>query len=89
MAILMGKFELPKKLTWDETVSTSTHTIFTAEPFERGYGYTMGNALRRVLISSLEGAAITQVRIKGVNHEFSTIPGVLEDVIMILLNLKN
>ena len=53
-----------------------------------GYGVTVGNALRRVLISSLEGAAVTQVKIKGVQHEFSTIPGVLEDVVMLLLNIK-
>jgi len=62
--------------------------IFTIEGLYIGYGYTLGNALRRVLLSSLEGAAVTQVKIKGVLHEFSTIPGVLEDVIMILLNIK-
>ena len=60
----------------------------TLEPFERGYGHTLGNALRRVLLSSLQGAAITSVKIQGVLHEFSTIPGVLEDVSDIVLNLK-
>ncbi len=88
MAILMGKFELPKKLTWDEDSATDTHTIFMAEPFERGYGYTMGNALRRVLLSSLEGAAITDVKIEGVLHEYATLPGIYEDITQIILNLK-
>ena len=88
MAILMGKIELPKKLTWDEETATSTHNKFFAEPFERGYGYTMGIVLRRVLLSSLEGAAITDIKIDGVLHEFSTIPGVYEDVTQIILNLK-
>ena len=62
--------------------------IFEIEGLYPGYGVTIGNSLRRVLLSSLEGAAITQVKIKGVSHEFSTLPGVLEDVVMILLNLK-
>jgi len=65
------------------------HAIFEIEALYPGYGVTIGNSLRRVLLSSLQGASITQVKIKGVSHEFSTIPGVLEDVIMILLNLKN
>ncbi len=66
-----------------------SHAIFEIEALYPGYGVTIGNALRRVLLSSLQGASITQVKIKGISHEFSTIPGVLEDVIMILLNLKN
>ena len=67
---------------------TPTYGRFVAEPLERGYGITIGNALRRVLLSSLPGYAITAVRIKGVLHEFSTIPGVKEDVTDIILNLK-
>ncbi len=88
MAIVMGKFELPRKLIWDEDTATDTYTKFTAEPFERGYGFTLGNALRRVLISSLEGAAITDVKIEGVLHEYSIIPGVYEDMAEVILNLK-
>jgi len=88
MAIVMGKFELPKVLIEEEDSRTSTYTKFIVEPFERGYGFTLGNALRRVLYSSLEGAAITDVRIDGVLHEFSTIEGVYEDVTEIILNLK-
>ena len=78
----------PKRLQVDADSLTETYGKFTAEPFERGFGTTMGNALRRVLLSSLQGAAITSVRIKGVLHEFSTIPGVTEDVTDIILNLK-
>ena len=88
MAIVMAKFEFPKRLTWDEETVTATYAKFIAEPFERGYGFTLGNALRRVLLSSLEGAAITDIKIEGVLHEFSTVPGVLEDVTQIILNLK-
>ncbi len=88
MAIVMAKFEFPKRLTWDEDTATPTYTRFIAEPFERGYGFTLGNALRRVLLSSLEGAAITDVKIDGVLHEFGTVPGVVEDVTQIVLNLK-
>jgi len=88
MAIVMGKFELPKVLIEDEETATSTYTKFTAEPFERGYGFTLGNTLRRVLLSSLEGAAITDVKIEGALHEFTTIDGVYEDVTEIILNLK-
>jgi len=68
--------------------SKQSRGVFVIEGLYPGYGITMGNSLRRVLLSSLEGAAVTQVKIKGVEHEFSTLPGVLEDVIMILLNLK-
>ena len=78
----------PKRLQVDADSLTDTHGKFTAEPFERGFGTTLGNALRRVLLSSLQGAAITSVRIKGVLHEFSTVPGVTEDVTDIILNLK-
>ena len=78
----------PKRLEVDEKSVTPTYGKFYGEPFERGYGTTVGNALRRVLLSSLQGAAIVALRIKGVLHEFSTIPGVREDVTDIVLNLK-
>jgi DNA-directed RNA polymerase subunit alpha len=78
----------PKRLELDEKSLTPTYGKFFGEPFERGYGTTIGNALRRVLLSSLQGAAIVAVRVNGVLHEFSTIPGVAEDVTDIILNLK-
>ncbi|HPL14296.1 MAG TPA: DNA-directed RNA polymerase subunit alpha [Candidatus Aminicenantes bacterium] len=82
-------FQRPKLLECDYETLTSTYGRFTAQPFERGYGTTVGNALRRILLSSIKGAAITAVRIQGVLHEFSTIPGVVEDVTDIILNLKS
>jgi DNA-directed RNA polymerase subunit alpha len=78
----------PRKLQVEAESLTDTYGKFYAEPFERGFGTTLGNSLRRVLLSSLHGAAITSVRIKGVLHEFSAIPGVTEDVTDIILNLK-
>lgn len=78
----------PKRLQVDADSLSDTFGKFMAEPFERGFGTTLGNSLRRVLLSSLQGAAITSVRIKGVLHEFSNIPGVTEDVTDIILNLK-
>lgn len=78
----------PKKLQVESDSLGNTYGKFFAEPFERGFGTTLGNSLRRVLLSSLQGAAITSVRIKGVLHEFSAIPGVTEDVTNIILNLK-
>ncbi|HUI27665.1 MAG TPA: DNA-directed RNA polymerase subunit alpha [Candidatus Kryptonia bacterium] len=78
----------PKKLEAEEKALGPTYGKFVGEPFERGFGMTIGNALRRVLLSSLQSAAITAVKIKGVLHEFSTIPGVREDVTDIVLNLK-
>jgi DNA-directed RNA polymerase subunit alpha len=78
----------PKKLELDDKTATPTYGKFIAEPLERGFGTTIGNSLRRVLLSSLHGAAITSVRINGILHEFSTIPGVTEDVTDIVLNLK-
>jgi DNA-directed RNA polymerase subunit alpha len=78
----------PKNFEPEERTLTPSYGRFIGEPFERGFGTTLGNALRRVLLSSLPGAAITKVRIKGVLHEFSTIPGVTEDVTDLLLNLK-
>lgn len=78
----------PKKLQFEAESLTNSYGKFYAEPFERGFGTTLGNSLRRVLLSSLQGAAITSVKIKGVLHEFSAIPGVTEDVTDIILNLK-
>src|SRR5215216_8130227 len=88
MPIRYGRFEMPKTLTKDESTATDTYAKFIAEPFEAGYGHTVGNSLRRVLLSSLEGAAITAVKIAGAQHEFATLPGVVEDVTDIVLNLK-
>jgi len=79
---------MPKTLVKDEATSSGTFAKFVAEPFEAGYGHTVGNSLRRVLLSSLEGAAITSVKIEGANHEFQTLPHVVEDVTDIVLNLK-
>ena len=79
---------MPKSLTKDEATATDTYAKYAAEPFEAGYGHTVGNSLRRVLLSSLEGAAITSVRISGAQHEFASLPGVVEDVTDIILNLK-
>jgi hypothetical protein len=87
-AITLARFELPNRLVRNEETATDTYAQFIAEPFERGYGHTIGNSLRRVLLSSLEGASITSVRIAGVQHEFSSLPGVVEDVTDIVLNLK-
>jgi DNA-directed RNA polymerase subunit alpha len=78
----------PKKLEVDTSTLTDTYGKFTCEPLERGYGITLGNSLRRVLLSSLQGAAITTVRIEGALHEFTTVPGVVEDVTDIILNVK-
>src|ERR1041385_418979 len=88
MPVHYGRFEMPKTLVKDEGSATETYTKFVAEPFEAGYGHTVGNSLRRVLLSSLEGAAITAVKINGAQHEFGTLPGVVEDVTDIVLNLK-
>jgi DNA-directed RNA polymerase subunit alpha len=89
MGIKWRDFQLPKRLECDESTYTDTYGKFIAAPFERGYGVTLGNALRRVLLSSIEGSAVTSIKIHGVQHEFSTIPGVLEDVVEIILNVKN
>jgi DNA-directed RNA polymerase subunit alpha len=79
---------MPKRLIKDDSTATETYARFVAEPFETGYGHTIGNSLRRVLLSSLEGAAITSVKIDGAMHEFAAIEGVVEDVTEIVLNLK-
>ncbi len=84
----LGKFELPNKLTKVEEGSSPTYAKFIAEPFEAGYGHTVGNSLRRVLLSSIEGAAISSIRIENVQHEFQSIEGGVEDVTDVVLNLK-
>ncbi|MDR2806635.1 MAG: DNA-directed RNA polymerase subunit alpha [Puniceicoccales bacterium] len=84
----LGKFELPKKMVRIEETATDTYGMFVAEPFESGYGHSIGNSLRRVLLGSIEGVAISSVKITGVAHEFQSIPGVVEDVANIVLNLK-
>lgn len=81
-------FQMPKKLQYDPKKITETYGKFTAEPLERGFGTTLGNSLRRILLSSLEGSAVTAVKIAGVHHEFSSIPGVVEDTTDLILNLK-
>ncbi len=88
MPIRLARFEMPNRLVKNEATASDTFAQFVAEPFDKGYGHTVGNSLRRVLLSSLEGASITSVRIKGAEHEFSTLPGVIEDVTQIVLNLK-
>ena len=88
MPIRLAPFEQPNQLSKDEGTATETYAKFTAEPFEIGYGYTIGNSLRRVLLSSLEGAAVTSIKIDGADHEFATVDGVVEDVAEIILNLK-
>ena len=84
----LGKFELPNRLVKVEETASDTFAVFQAEPFETGYGHTLGNSLRRVLLSSIEGAAISSIKIDGVQHEFQSIEGVVEDVTDIVLNLK-
>ncbi|VGO15788.1 DNA-directed RNA polymerase subunit alpha [Pontiella desulfatans] len=88
MATRLGRFEMPKQVVKDDAVSTENYGKFYAEPFEGGYGRTMGNSLRRVLLSSLEGAAVSSVKIKGAPHEFCSLEGVTEDVTDIILNIK-
>src|SRR5918912_1355583 len=89
MRIKWRGLELPNRLTSERETLTDTYGKFFAEPFERGFGVTIGNSLRRVLLSSLEGSAITRVKIQGVQHEITTIPGVVEDVTDNILNIKS
>ena len=89
MGIKWRDFQLPKRLECDESTYSDTYGKFSAAPFERGYGVTLGNTLRRVLLSSIEGSAVTAVKMGQAEHEFSTIPGVLEDVPEIILNIKS
>jgi DNA-directed RNA polymerase subunit alpha len=86
--MLWKGFQKPKRLAVDTSTLTDKYGIFWAQPFERGFGTTIGNALRRVLLSSIEGAAVTAVKMEGVLHEFQSIPGVVEDATDIILNLK-
>ena len=86
--MLWRGFQKPKRLASSLETLTDKYGMFTAQPFERGFGTTVGNALRRVLLSSIEGAAVTAIKIEGVLHEFSSIPGVVEDATDIILNLK-
>lgn len=88
MGIRWKSFEMPKRLELEQATATEKYSKFTAEPFERGFGTTIGNSLRRVLLSSVEGVAVTSLKIDGAMHEFTTIEGVLEDIPEILLNLK-
>ncbi len=88
MAIRLGRFEMPKRVVKDEAESGENYGRYYAEPFEAGYGRTIGNSLRRVLLSSLEGCAISAVKLEGAPHEFCTIPGMVEDVTDVVLNLK-
>lgn len=88
MHIRWRGLELPSRIHCDDTVSDVKYGLFTIEPFEQGFGTTIGNSLRRVLLSSLEGAAVVTLKIEGVSHEFASIDGVLEDVTDIILNIK-
>lgn len=89
MHIRWRGLELPSVVDYDRATISPTYGKFTAEPFERGFGTTIGNSLRRILLSSLEGSAVTQIKIRGASHEFSSIQGVLEDVTDIVLNVKS
>jgi DNA-directed RNA polymerase subunit alpha len=89
MRIRWRGLELPSRVVRDEHASSETYGKFTAEPFERGFGTTVGNSLRRILLSSLEGAAVTHIKLKGAEHEFSSLPGVMEDATDIILNVKS
>ncbi|MFW6155238.1 MAG: DNA-directed RNA polymerase subunit alpha [Planctomycetota bacterium] len=89
MRIRWRGLELPTRVVSDQEVSTPTYSRFMVEPFERGLGTTIGNSLRRVLLSSIEGAAVTSVKISGAAHEFQSMPGVMEDVTDIILNVKS
>src|SRR5689334_24867323 len=81
--------KMPRELVADKDTLTPSYGKFIAEPFERGFGTTIGNSLRRILLSSIQGAAITSIRIEGKNHEFDTVDGVKEDILDIILNLKS
>ena len=89
MRIRWRGLELPSLITSEHSTLSPTYGKFTAEPFERGFGTTIGNSLRRILLSSLEGSAVTQIKLQGAQHEFSSMPGVFEDVTDIVLNVKS
>ena len=88
MATFSKQLVIPEALNIDDKSKTDNYSRFTAEPYEKGYGHTVGNSLRRILLSSLEGAAVVAVRIKGARHEYAAVNGVQEDVVNIVLNLK-
>lgn len=88
MPVKYGKFEMPEKIKLDETSQTSTFGRFIVEPFERGFGHTVGNALRRIMLASLESPSILSLRIEGVPHEYMAIEGIIQDMTHIILNLK-
>ncbi len=89
MRITWRGLELPTRVELDQAISNNKYGRFVVEPFERGFGTTIGNSLRRVLLSSLEGSAVTKIKILGVDHEFSSMPGVVEDVTDIIINIKH
>jgi DNA-directed RNA polymerase subunit alpha len=88
MGVKWRDFQMPKRLECDESSYTDKYGKFIAEPFEKGYGVTLGNSLRRILLSSIEGSSVTSIRIDGAKHEFATLPGVIESVSEIILNVK-
>lgn len=88
MGVKWRDFQMPKRLDCDESTYTDIYGRFVAEPFEKGYGVTLGNSLRRILLSSIEGSAVTSIKIEGIRHEYSTIPGVMESVSEMILNIK-
>ena len=88
MRIRWRDFELPSGVTLNESTATDEYGKFTIEPFEQGFGHSIGNGLRRVLLGSIEGTAITAVEIEGVEHEFKSIPGIVEDVTDIIMAIK-
>src|SRR5579872_3061050 len=89
MAVKYGKFELPTQIKIDESNKKEGYVRFIAEAFERGFGHTVGNALRRILLTSMEAPAIVSVRIEGVPHEYTAIEGIIEDMTHIILNFKS
>lgn len=89
MRIRWRGLELPNQVTYESTNEANNYGKFVAEPFEHGFGVTIGNSLRRIMLSSLEGSAITQIKLQGASHEFTTLPGVFEDVTDIVLNVKS
>src|SRR3990167_6991613 len=88
MPVKYGKFEMPEKIKLDESSQTATFARFIVEPFERGFGHTIGNTLRRIMLASLEAPAILSIRIEGVPHEYMAFEGVIQDMTHIILNLK-
>ena len=88
MTVKYGKFEMPHRIILEEKTATDTYARFIAEPFERGFGHTIGNSMRRMLLSSLEAPAIIAVKIEGISHEYTAVEGIVEDMTTIILNLK-